>query len=142
VGAVVLYLLSFLFIRSFSPERSIKNEVSRLQDYVREQQKEFNDLVSDTTLIKTLAYKTYTNKELDKYYKEPTGIFVYKKDFGGGELTFWSNQSSFPPNEIFSYPDTAYFEKRPNGYYICIKSTFGLTTKYDSIATIGKKVCS
>jgi two-component system, NtrC family, nitrogen regulation sensor histidine kinase NtrY len=137
VGAVVLYLLSFLFIRSFSPERSIKNEVSRLQDYVREQQKEFNDLVSDTTLIKTLAYKTYTNKELDKYYKEPTGIFVYKKDFGGGELTFWSNQSSFPPNEIFSYPDTAYFEKRPNGYYICIKSTFGLTTKYDSIATIG-----
>ena len=80
VGAVILYLLSFLFTQSFTPERSIKNEVSRLQDYVRTKQKEFHDLAADTTFIKRLAYKTYSEKELDKFSKEPTGIFVYKKD--------------------------------------------------------------
>ena len=136
-GAIILYLLSFLFTQSFSPSRTVKYEVGQLQNYVRTKQKEFNDLVADTALIKRLAYKTYSEKELDKFYKSPTGIFVYKKDFGGGELRFWSNQNSSPPDAIFGYPDTAYFEKTPNGYYICLKSTFGLNTKYDSIATIG-----
>lgn len=140
VGAVILYLLSFLFTQTFSPERSVRNEVSRLQDYVRTQQKEFNELVADTALIKRLALKTYTRQEITRLASKdnPTGIFVYKKDFGGGELTFWSNQNSFPPDEIFSYPDTAYYLQRPNGFYICAKNTFGLGTgKYDSIATIG-----
>jgi signal transduction histidine kinase len=137
VGAVILYLLSFLFIQSFSPNKSLKYDVDQLQDYVRNEQKEFNELIADTAFIKRLAYNNYSKKELTKFSNAPTGIFVYKKDFGGGELTFWSNQTSSPPNEIFGYPDTAYFEKRPNGFYICLKRTFGLNTKYDSIATIG-----
>jgi two-component system, NtrC family, nitrogen regulation sensor histidine kinase NtrY len=139
VGAVVLYLLSFLFTQSFSPDRSIRAEVSRLQDYVRTEQKRFNDIVADTALLKRLAFKTFSRQELNKLTTKdnPTGIFVYKKDFGGGELTFWSNQSSFPPDEIFGYPDTAYFKQRPNGFYICLKKTFGLQRQYDSIATIG-----
>jgi signal transduction histidine kinase len=140
VGAVFLYLLSFLFTRSFSPDRSIRNEVARLQDYVRTQQKDFYDLVADTALIKRLAFRNYSKQELNRLTskKNPTGIFVYKKDYGGGELTFWSNQNSAPPDEIFSFPDTAYFRQQPNGFYICLKSTFGLATgKYDSIATIG-----
>jgi signal transduction histidine kinase len=139
LGAVSLYLLSFLFTQSFSPGRSIKNEIRELENFVRSKHTEFNTLVTDTSLIKRLAFNTYTKKEVDEFTssKYSTGIFVYKKDFGGGELKFWNNQTSFPPNEIFSYPDTAYFEQRPNGFYICLKSTFGLATKHDSIATIG-----
>ena len=139
-GAVFLYLLSFLFTQSFSPERMVRSEVSRLQDYVRTQQNEFNELIADTALIKRLAFKTFSRQDLNKLTskKNPTGVFVYKKDFGGGELTFWSNQNSSPPDEIFSYPDTAYFRQQPNGFYICVKKTFGLGSgKYDSIATIG-----
>lgn len=137
VGAVILYLLSFLFTQSFSPGRSIKYEVNKLEEYVRSKQKEFNELAADTALIKRLAFNTYSKQELNKLTANPTGVFVYKKDFGGGELRFWSNQNSFPPNEIFSYPDTAYFQQRPNGFYICLKSTIGLDAKHDSIATIG-----
>ena len=139
LGAVSLYLLSFLFTQSFSPGRSIKNDINELEDFVRSKHKEFNTLVADTSLIKRLAFNTYSEKEVEEFTssKYSTGIFVYKKDFGGGELKFWNNQTSFPPNEIFSYPDTAYFEHRPNGFYICLKSTFGLTAKHDSIATIG-----
>jgi two-component system, NtrC family, nitrogen regulation sensor histidine kinase NtrY len=137
VGAVILYLLSFLFTQSFSPARSVKNEVSKLEEYVRTKQQEFNKLVADTALIKRLAFNAYSKQELDKLTTNPTGVFVYKKDFGGGELKFWSNQNSFPPNEIFTYPDTAYFQQRPNGFYICLKNTFGLDAKHDSIATIG-----
>ena len=138
-GAIILYLLSFLFTQSFSPGRSIKNDISELENFVRSKHKEFNTLVADTSLIKRLAFNTYSEKEVDEFTssKYSTGIFVYKKDFGGGELQFWNNQTSFPPNEIFSYPDTAYFEQRPNGFYICLKSTFSLAAKHDSIATIG-----
>ena len=50
---------------------------------------------------------------------------------------FWSDQNSFPPNEIFTYPDTAYYQQRPNGFYICLKSTLSLNHEHDSIATIG-----
>jgi hypothetical protein len=135
-GAVILYLLSFLFTQSFSPGRSIKNEIRELENFVRSKHKEFNTLVADTSLIKRLAFNTYSKKEVDEFTssKYSTGIFVYKKDFGGGELKFWNNQISFPPNEIFSYPDTAYFEQRPNGFYICLKSTFGLRrqTRFNS----------
>jgi len=139
LGAVSLYLLSFLFTQSFSPGRSIKNDINELENFVRSKHKEFNTLVADTSLIKRLAFNTYSEKEVEEFTssKYSTGIFVYKKDFGGGELKFWNNQTSFPPNEIFSYPDTAYFELRPNGFYICLKSTFGLAAKHDSIATIG-----
>lgn len=139
VGAVILYLLSFLFTQSFSPGRSINYEISRLEEYVRSKQKEFNTLVADTAHIKRLASKNYTKAELGRLTSKdnPTGIFVYKKDFGGGELKFWNSQNSFPPNEIFSFPDTAYFTQTSNGFYICLKSTFGLRAKHDSIATIG-----
>jgi signal transduction histidine kinase len=138
-GAVILYLLSFLFTQSFSSGPSIKYEIKELENFVRSKHKEFNSLVADTSLIKKLAFNTYSEKEVEEFTssKYATGIFVYKKDFGGGELKFWNNQISFPPNEIFSYPDTAYFEQRPNGFYICLKSTFGLAAKHDSIATIG-----
>ena len=139
LGAVSLYLLSFLFTQSFSPGRSIKNDINELENFVRSKHTEFNTLVADTSLIKRLAFNAYSKEEMEEFTssKFSTGIFVYKKDFGGGELKFWNNQISFPPNEIFSYPDTAYFEQRPNGFYICLKSTFGLDTKHDSIATIG-----
>ena len=129
----------FLFTQSFSPGRSIKYEIKELENFIHSKHKEFNTLVADTSLIKRLAFNTYSEKELEEFTssKYSTGIFVYKKDFGGGELKFWNNQISFPPNEIFSYPDTAYFEQRPNGFYICLKNTFGLAAKHDSIATIG-----
>jgi len=118
VGAVILYLLSFLFTQSFSPGRSIKYEIRELQDYVRTKHEEFNSLVKDTSLIKRLAFNGYSEKELDKLTSKNflTGVFVYKKDLGGGELRFWNNQSSFPPIEIFSYPDTSYFQQTANGF--------------------------
>jgi signal transduction histidine kinase len=138
-GAVGLYLLSFLFTQSFSPTRSFKLEISKLEDYIHSEQKEFNDLVADTSLIKRLAQKTQTQSEFNKLIKKRTGIFVFKKSVAAITLTFWSNQKIYPPDEIFSRNDTFYFKQieKGNGFYICAKKTFGDENGKDSIIIVG-----
>ncbi|HEX6169493.1 MAG TPA: hypothetical protein VFZ33_07345, partial [Chitinophagaceae bacterium] len=128
VGAVILYLLSFLFERSFSPIRSINIEINRLENYIETRQNEFNKLVSDTSLIRKLADKTESLKELNKLVSKSTGIFIFRKSIAGQQLLFWSNQVTYPPDEIFGFTDTSYFRQlsNGNGFYVCTKKTFAV----------------
>ena len=139
VGAVILYLLSFLFADSFSPTRSFKLEVNKLENYIHSEQKKFNDLVADTLLIKRLAEKTQTLTEFTKLNKKSTGIFVFKKTINAIKLSFWSNQRIYPPDDIFSRPDTFYFKRieKGNGFYLCGKKTIVDANDNDSIITVG-----
>ncbi|HET6721093.1 MAG TPA: hypothetical protein VFH07_00025, partial [Chitinophagaceae bacterium] len=137
VAAVLLYLLSFLFEHSFSPSRSINLEARKLEAYIHAKQKEYNTFASDTALIKRLAEKRESNSEFNKFTAKTTGIFIFKKSILGIELLAWSNQKTYPPNDIFRFPDTTYFNFQENGYYICSKKTFERPERGDSLAVIG-----
>ena len=139
VGAVILYLLSFLFGHSFSPTRSLKLEINELENYIYNEQNAFNELVADTSLIKRLAQNTPTVSEFKKLTKKHTGIFVFRKSIAAIKLAFWSNQKIYPPDEIFSRSDTSYFKKieKGNGFYLCVKKTFAEENNNDSIITVG-----
>jgi two-component system nitrogen regulation sensor histidine kinase NtrY len=137
VAAVLLYLFSFLFEHSFSPTRSFNLEVKKLEAYIHAKQKEYNNLASDTALIKKLAEKRESQSEFDKFVSKTTGIFIFKKSIIGIELLSWSNQKTYPPNDIFRFADTTYFNFQENGYYICSKKTFERTERGDSLAVIG-----
>ena len=137
VAAVLLYLLSFLFEKTFTPARSINLEVKKLESYIHEKQEEYNKLVSDTALIDRLVNKTESEKEFDKIINKATGLFIFKKSIHGTDLLFWSNQRTYPPDEIFRFADTAYFSLRPNGYFICTKRTIARSEHNDSLAIIG-----
>ena len=139
VGTVILYLFSFLFTQSFSPTRSLNFEIKKLQSFTQDQQKEFDDFASDPALVKRLANKNLSIAEVDKWSKKATGIFIYKKDFFGTDLLFWSNQRVLPPKEIFSFADTSYFllQRAGNGYYICSKKTIVRNENNDSLMVVG-----
>jgi len=136
-GAVVLYLLSFLFIQSFSPNRSFNLEIKKLESYIYDQQKEFNKLASDNSLIKRLSYKTESESELGELGLKKISLFIFKKSIAETSLLFWSNQKIYPLDEIFSYADTAYFDLLDNGYYICNKKTIAGKGLGDSLVIIG-----
>ncbi len=137
VVAVVLYLLSFLFAKSFSPIRLVNLETNRLQSYIYEEEKEFNKFVSDTALIKRLAKKQESRSEFKEMGEERTAFFIFRKSIDGNELLFWSTQKTDTPSDILSFKDTAYFDLKENGYYISIKRTFSRPENNDSLAIIG-----
>jgi hypothetical protein len=123
VGAVSLYLLSFLFAESFSPTMSFKLEISRLENYIHKEQREFSSLVADTSLIGRLAQKTATVSEFNNLIKKSAGLFVFNKSITGVKLSFWSNQKIYPPDDLFNMSDTSYFKQieNGNGFYLSVK---------------------
>ncbi|HEX6846054.1 MAG TPA: HAMP domain-containing sensor histidine kinase [Chitinophagaceae bacterium] len=136
VAAVILYLLSFLFIQSFSPLRSFESERGRLEKYIHEEQKEFDAFVADTLLIHKLAEKRESEEELKVLVEKNTGLFVYRKEFSKNQILFWNNQVVLPPDDIFGFPDTVYYKKNANGYYVSIKRTITKSDE-DSLLVIG-----
>ena len=137
VAAVILYSLSFLFTPSFSPNRATNQELNKLQNYIYNSEKEFAEFTSDTSLLKRLIDKTETQEQLKKVAEKTPGTFIFKKTFAGLEIKFWSNQKSYPADEIFALTDTAYFERQENGYYVSIKKTIPWKNANDSLILIG-----
>ncbi len=136
VAAVVLYLLSFLFEKTFTPDRSTSFEATKLESYIHKNQEEYNKLAADTTFIERLVNKRESEAELKKIIENPTGLFIFRKSITGIDLLFWSNQKTYPPDEIFRFTDTSYFSLRSNGYFICSKRTIARSDHNDSLAII------
>jgi signal transduction histidine kinase len=138
LAAVSLYLLSFLFAPKISPINSLNAEIKSLENYIDKREKEFDEFSSDTSLINKLANKTETVNELEQLTRKSTGLFIFQKSsFATGPL-FWSNQRTYPPDQIFTFSDTTYFKQleKGNGFYICIKKTLPEENN-DSIIVIG-----
>jgi signal transduction histidine kinase len=139
VGAVILYLVSFLFVKTFSPINSLETEINKLEKYIHSKEREFTALVNDTSLIKKLANKTQSASELKQVVDKTTELFIFKKSIVETHISFWSTQNIYPPDEIFRLSDTLYFKRliRGNGYYLCLKKTLPVTNEQDSIIAIG-----
>jgi len=137
VVAVFLYLLSFLFTRSFSPSRSINLESNRLESYIHDREKEYNDFVADTGLINRLVEKQEPKSEFNALVNKQTGIFIFRRSLNDSGLLFWSTHKKYPPHDILSVKDTAYFDLQDNGYSICIKRTIWRPGHADSLAIVG-----
>jgi len=136
--AVSLYLLSFLFAPRISPINSLKAEIKSLESYIDVREKEFDKISSDTTLLKRLANKSESIDELEHLIKKTTGLFIFRKSSLETGPLFWSNQRTYPPDQIFTFTDTTYFKQleKGNGFYICIKKTLPEGND-DSIIAIG-----
>ena len=124
LGAVSLYLLSFLFAPKISPINSLKAEIKSLENYIDAREKEFDKITSDTTLLKRLANKSESVGELEQLIKKTTGLFIFRKSSLATGPLFWSNQRTYPPDQIFTFTDTTYFKQLEKGNgFICVKKT-------------------
>ncbi len=138
LGAVSLYLLSFLFAPKISPINSLKAEIKSLENYIHEREKEFDEFSSDTSLLNKLVKRNESADELKQLANKTTGLFIFKRlSLATGPL-FWSNQRTYPPDQLFTLTDTTYFKQleKGNGFYICIKKTLP-DENGDSIIAIG-----
>ncbi|MEO6000817.1 MAG: HAMP domain-containing sensor histidine kinase [Chitinophagaceae bacterium] len=99
--AVWLFTIAFIihnYWATFNSTRFLKNSIER---YVREQEKDFESLIKQTSLLQRLSNRDYTQIELKKIIDKPYGVFIYEADvYGLITLKFWNNQFVVPTSEI------------------------------------------
>jgi signal transduction histidine kinase len=121
---VGLFFLSFVSAWYFKAQPSIEYQRNLLQRYVERQQKDANQLVHDSTLMRKLVLKTESLNEFERLYKKGYGLFLFAETISDNQdLLFWNNQKILPPTADFTLPDGYYFQHLENGYYVVNKTT-------------------
>jgi two-component system, NtrC family, nitrogen regulation sensor histidine kinase NtrY len=127
VTAGILIVLSFLTSFYFHVPPSVENEERRLEHYIHRLQKDYNDFIADSVLLRKLVQRNETLKEFKKIASKDYGIFLFVETLDGDkDLFFWNNQKSLPPTADYSLKDGEYFEALANGYYLVVKKTIRL----------------
>ena len=137
-AAAIIYLLSFLFSNQLKKQGVLGQDWKKLQQYLNKSESEFETFIKDTSTLYKLAGHTENREENVNVFKKQFDFFLYNKDSAGTrDLLFWNNQESTPDENLFSIPDSCYFRKLSNGYYLCIKKTLVQQNNKDSLVAIG-----
>jgi two-component system, NtrC family, nitrogen regulation sensor histidine kinase NtrY len=132
--AAILFSLSFIFNKLYTNRSSVTREVRLLEQYLDRHEDNFNRFLKDTSLIRKLVEKRESLDEFNHLATRPYGIFLYRaNEFGGVNLTFWSDQLAVPPTEIFAAEDGEYFHELSNGSYVTVKRTIAVSGVSDKI---------
>ena len=138
ICAVILYLLSFLFIHTSSVTNTVSQESKKLESYIHQQQKDLEKILKDTSLLKDLAFRNASEKEFKKITSLTTGIFIFRKNqFSHFDLLFWGTQNSYPAHEVMRSADGEYMRKQDNGFYLSVKKSFNTAHPGDTLVVIG-----
>ena len=122
--AVGLFLLSFVSAWYFKAQPSIEHQKKLLQHYVTTQQRDAQQLLRDSNLMRKLVLKTESVSEFQKLYRKEYGLFLFAETISDNQdILFWNNQKILPPTADFTYPDGYYFQHLENGYYVVSKTT-------------------
>ena len=104
--AVLFFALSFVFNKLYSNRSSVSLEVKKLERYLARQQKDFDDFLSDTSLINRLLVRKESLQEFNQLAEKPYGIFLYQgKDFGETKMVCWCDQMINPSPEMVAAND-------------------------------------
>lgn len=132
--AILFLLLSVLSGIFYSNRYSVATETRKLEKYIGNRIKGFEEFTRDTSLIATLLNKKESQQTIKTLTEKPFGIFLYTTTVTGKpSLVFWNQQRITPPDEILFAEDGDYFQQLANGYY-CI-SKRSITGSY--IVAIG-----
>lgn len=124
VMAVLLFAFSFIFNKIYINRTAVMQEVKLAQRYVEEHEKDFNQFIRDTALIRKLFTNSESLQEFNSLTSRKYGIFLYSvNQFGTTDLRFWSDHLIVPPASMINNKDGEYFFKGMNGYYVLVKST-------------------
>ncbi len=127
ITAIVLFLLSYVSSFYFYVNPSVGYEKKRLEKYIHNQEKDFQEFLEDSALIRKLIQKRESLEEFKNIAEKEYGIFLFTEFlFEEHELFFWSNQKILPPISDHLLPDGEYFQQLANGYYVVVKRTLQL----------------
>ena len=122
IVAAILYALSFATSYYLKASPAVGYEERRLQNYIHAKEKDFENLLQDTTLIRHLAARTESPEAFQRVINKDYGLYLVKE--GENEqpsLIFWNNQLVLPPYEDATLREGVSFRQLSNGYYLIIK---------------------
>ncbi|MGB3006346.1 MAG: ATP-binding protein [Chitinophagaceae bacterium] len=122
--SALFFLLSFAFNKLYSNRSSLHREVKQAQQYLQNQQNDFNLFLKDTSFINRILHHKESASEFAAFVSKKYGIFLYTvNEFGVGEMKCWSNQLALPPPELLNSADGEYIGKLSNGRYLVMKNS-------------------
>jgi two-component system, NtrC family, nitrogen regulation sensor histidine kinase NtrY len=120
-AAAALLLLSFLTSSYFSSKLSVNYHQKNLQRYITAQERDAQQVIRDTVLMRKLVQHTESQQEFDWLTGKKYGLFLYAETIGDkADLLFWNTQKIIqPPSEVnFAAGDSLYFRQYLNGFYV------------------------
>lgn len=120
--SAILFTLSVVFNRFSTRRSSLLTEVKRLESYLHQQQRDFEEFLKDTVLVGRLVRQTEDRRQFDGVVAKPYGIYLYDvKETGTISLPFWNSQTILPPDGTFALPELEQLMTLPNGEYVVQK---------------------
>ncbi len=127
IAAFFLMGLAVLFSFYYFTKPSLQAERNSLQHYIHQQQKDFQQLLADTAIMRRLLQQTETLKQFEELDEKPYGIFLFAETLDSTpQFLFWNDYKILPPVPDFEQADGEYFKELENGYYVIEKRTIQL----------------
>ncbi|MEN9568982.1 MAG: hypothetical protein RL172_213 [Bacteroidota bacterium] len=137
VAAAWLVTFSFIIDNYLSDKSSDSAVKKRVQQYIQEQENDFDALAADTALLHKIESKTYTELQLKQLLARQYFFYIYTTgDEGVHRLSFWTSQVVEPDGLLLTLQNKAGFIKLSNGYYSWRKQQVG---KYTLLALVPVK---
>ena len=127
IAAAVFLLISLATSWFFSSRLSVSYQQKSLQHYLHVQQKDAQQVVSDTALMRKLVLHSESREEFDRLTNKKYGLFLFAETINDNQdLLFWNNQKIIPPPADFDSTYGTFFQQLLNGYYVLQKSKLSL----------------
>ncbi|MFM9911782.1 MAG: ATP-binding protein [Chitinophagaceae bacterium] len=124
--AIVLFTIAFLLNKYVIESTSTSYYSSRIEKDIQEKERDFIQLVTDTSLLHALITEGYSRNTLDDLTEDSKGygFFIYeKKDSGESPLLFWNTQVAIPPLNLMQETDVSRLVALKNGSYVHTSKT-------------------
>lgn len=132
--AIGLFLLSFVSTYYFKVQPSANYQQRLLQRYLTSKEKDANQLLQDSSLMRKLVLKSESLDEFNLVGEKPYGVFLFAETISDNQdLLFWNNQKILPPVADFSLADGEYFQHLSNGDYVVMKSTLRFASMSNNV---------
>lgn len=127
--AISLFCIAFVISKYIIGTTSARYYASLIENDIQRKERNFQILAADTSILRTLADHTYTEKILQKVLDKEIGysFFIYKKDSANHhDLVFWNTQTAIPPINFLEESDASRTVRLSNGLYIQISKSIDI----------------
>ena len=132
--SVLLFCFSFIFSKQRKSTSAVLEEVRLAEQYIHQQEKDFNELLKDTALVNSLLSNDESLQEATRLTKKKYNIFFYRPNrMGEDELVFWNGQKIMPDPDLKFLKDSIYFQRLANGWYLTVKKSIATTFSGNNI---------
>lgn len=115
--AAWLFTFAFLFSNYWSYYSSPQGVKRSMEKSIQQREKDFQQLVKDTSLASSLFQRSYNQHTLDQLTNLEYYLFAYDSATAGIWLTFWSTSQVQPEELQVTLEEGSRFMKLKNGYY-------------------------